>query len=148
VPGALALAGGSSGSACPTTCRCWWWPGCLCYHLYLIRERDEAACFRAFKHNSWVGWPCLSASPLSYPCPSPDPRRGTAVSRIIEVLSTAAGLDAADWERLRGDDYPFLRHDFLLGLEESDCTTRAAGWEPAHLVLRDGGRPWPCCRPT
>ncbi|GAB5412661.1 MAG: 4-hydroxybenzoate octaprenyltransferase [Congregibacter sp.] len=25
------------------------------YHLYLIRDRDEAACFRAFKHNSWVG---------------------------------------------------------------------------------------------
>jgi predicted N-acyltransferase len=64
------------------------------------------------------------------------------VSRIsLEVLSTAAGLDAADWQRLRGDnDYPFLRRDFLLGLEESDCTTRAAGWEPAHIVLREGGR--------
>ncbi|MEM6300705.1 MAG: 4-hydroxybenzoate octaprenyltransferase [Pseudomonadota bacterium] len=29
--------------------------GLFTYHLYLIRERDEAACFRAFKHNSWVG---------------------------------------------------------------------------------------------
>lgn len=25
------------------------------YHLYLIRDRDEEACFRAFKHNNWVG---------------------------------------------------------------------------------------------
>lgn len=25
------------------------------YHLYLIRDQDEAACFRAFQHNRWVG---------------------------------------------------------------------------------------------
>ncbi|MFT7286723.1 MAG: 4-hydroxybenzoate polyprenyltransferase [Halieaceae bacterium] len=30
--------------------------GLFVYHLYLIRDRDEAACFRAFKHNSWVGF--------------------------------------------------------------------------------------------
>lgn len=29
--------------------------GLFGYHLYLIRDRDEAACFRAFTHNSWVG---------------------------------------------------------------------------------------------
>jgi 4-hydroxybenzoate polyprenyltransferase len=29
--------------------------GLFGYHLFLIRDRDEAACFRAFKHNSWVG---------------------------------------------------------------------------------------------
>lgn len=29
--------------------------GLFAYHLYLIRNRDEAACFRAFKHNNWVG---------------------------------------------------------------------------------------------
>jgi 4-hydroxybenzoate polyprenyltransferase len=26
------------------------------YHLFLIRDRDESACFRAFLHNSWVGF--------------------------------------------------------------------------------------------
>ena len=25
------------------------------YHLWLIRERDPAACFRAFMHNTWIG---------------------------------------------------------------------------------------------
>ena len=59
----------------------------------------------------------------------------------LEVLDSAAGLPAADWERLRGSDYPFLRRDFLLGLEESGCTTEEAGWAPAHLLLRDGERP-------
>ena len=58
----------------------------------------------------------------------------------IEVLGSVDAMDAAEWEALRRDDYPFLRHDFLLGLERADCTTRAAGWEPAHLCLRDAGR--------
>ena len=26
-----------------------------CYHLWLIRTRDPAACFRAFLHNTWLG---------------------------------------------------------------------------------------------
>ncbi len=26
------------------------------YHQFLIREREPAACFRAFKHNNWVGF--------------------------------------------------------------------------------------------
>lgn len=29
--------------------------GLFAYHLYLIRNQDEAACFYAFKHNRWVG---------------------------------------------------------------------------------------------
>ena len=59
----------------------------------------------------------------------------------LEVLDSAAALGAGDWERLRGSDYPFLRRDFLLGLEQSECTTAAAGWAPAHLLLRDGEKP-------
>ena len=58
----------------------------------------------------------------------------------IEVLRSVACIDAATWDRLRPNDYPFLRHDFLLGLEQAQCTTRASGWAPAHLRLRDGGR--------
>ena len=58
----------------------------------------------------------------------------------IEVLRSVASIDAATWDRLRPNDYPFLRHDFLLGLEQAQCTTRASGWAPAHLRLRDGGR--------
>lgn len=36
------------------------------YHLYLIRHRDEAACFRAFKHNSWVGLSIFMGIVASY----------------------------------------------------------------------------------
>ncbi|MFC0180756.1 4-hydroxybenzoate octaprenyltransferase [Thorsellia kenyensis] len=27
----------------------------FCYHLYLIKSRERDACFRAFRHNNWVG---------------------------------------------------------------------------------------------
>ena len=40
------------------------------YHLYLIRDRDEAACFRAFKHNSWVGLAIFLGIAASYALPT------------------------------------------------------------------------------
>ncbi len=36
------------------------------YHLYLIKDRDEAACFRAFKHNNWVGLTVFIGIAASY----------------------------------------------------------------------------------
>jgi predicted N-acyltransferase len=60
------------------------------------------------------------------------------MSLALEVLGSVAELAAAEWDALRSNDYPFLRHDFLLGLERSACTTAEAGWLPSHLRLRDG----------
>lgn len=37
------------------------------YHLYLIRDRDEEACFKAFIHNSWVGLVIFLGIVASYP---------------------------------------------------------------------------------
>jgi 4-hydroxybenzoate polyprenyltransferase len=36
------------------------------YHQYLIRERDRAACFRAFRHNNWVGLAVFMGIALHY----------------------------------------------------------------------------------
>ena len=55
-----------------------------------------------------------------------------------EFVTSLEQVDAAEWERLCGTDYPFLRYDFLLGLEQSGCTTAESGWQPCHLILRDG----------
>ena len=36
------------------------------YHQYLIRERDRVACFRAFRHNNWVGLAVFMGIALHY----------------------------------------------------------------------------------
>lgn len=55
----------------------------------------------------------------------------------LQILDSVSQVSAGEWDSLRRDDYPFLRHDFLLGLEQADCTTAAAGWQPSHLCLRN-----------
>lgn len=43
--------------------------GLFGYHLYLIRDRDEAACLRAFTHNAWVGGSIFLGIAASYALP-------------------------------------------------------------------------------
>jgi 4-hydroxybenzoate polyprenyltransferase len=38
----------------------------FCYHLYLIRNREPAACFKAFLHNNWVGMVIFAGVVLDY----------------------------------------------------------------------------------
>ncbi len=67
---ALALAGREFGLAWPYFLSLLVAAGLFGYHLYLIRERDEAACFRAFKHNSWVGFAIFLGIAASYALPA------------------------------------------------------------------------------
>ena len=59
------------------------------------------------------------------------------MSPAIEFVTSLEQVPAASWNAICGSDYPFLRHEFLYGLEHSGCTTAATGWQPCHLVLRD-----------
>jgi 4-hydroxybenzoate polyprenyltransferase len=43
------------------------------YHLYLIRDQDEAACFRAFRHNRWVGMAVFLGIAADYALATPTP---------------------------------------------------------------------------
>jgi predicted N-acyltransferase len=57
------------------------------------------------------------------------------------IARSLAEVDAAEWNALPGAEAPFLRHEFLLALEETGCATPATGWDPRHLLLRgQGGR--------
>lgn len=47
----------------------------------------------------------------------------------------AIGRDA--WNKLAGDAYPFLKHEFLYAAEASGSVCRASGWQPRHLALHD-----------
>jgi uncharacterized protein len=61
-------------------------------------------------------------------------------------LRSIADIDAGGWNALAGATpessgagaQPFVRHEFLLALEESACAAAQTGWEPQHLVLEDG----------
>jgi uncharacterized protein len=58
-------------------------------------------------------------------------------STRARFLKHIADIDAASWNALAGTAQPFLRHEFLLALEESGCAAPRTGWTPRHLVLED-----------
>ena len=47
-------------------------------------------------------------------------------------------IDEADWNALAGDDYPFLKHQFLAALEQSGSVTTETGWTPHHISITQG----------
>jgi uncharacterized protein len=59
------------------------------------------------------------------------------VSRA-RLLRSIAEVEASEWNALVGSAaQPFLRHEFLLSLEEAGCTTAKTGWAPEHVIARD-----------
>jgi hypothetical protein len=57
--------------------------------------------------------------------------------RPARFLDSIAQISPRDWNALAGDSQPFLRHEFLLALEESGCAAPRTGWEPKHLIIED-----------
>ena len=54
----------------------------------------------------------------------------------IQALAGIDQVDAAQWDACAGTDNPFVRHGFLLALEQSGSACAATGWHPRHLVAR------------
>lgn len=48
-------------------------------------------------------------------------------------------MPAQAWDRLVGANDPFLRHAFLLGLEQSGCVGQGSGWVPRHVTCYKDG---------
>ncbi|WP_026600413.1 GNAT family N-acetyltransferase [Methylomonas sp. 11b] len=55
----------------------------------------------------------------------------------VKQIDSMAQIDAVAWNRLSGTDYPFLRHEFLSALEQSNAVCTQTGWQPAHLLVMD-----------
>lgn len=83
----------------------------------------------------------------------------------ISVASSLAGVDAAAWdacacvplESISEDvdslsqpdaDNPFIRHAFLMALEESGSAVPRTGWSGAHLLVRDRTDTLLACAPA
>ena len=54
-----------------------------------------------------------------------------------EIATSINEFDVADWNALAGDQFPFLRHEFLLAAESTGCVAPESGWVPRHIGLRD-----------
>jgi uncharacterized protein len=57
--------------------------------------------------------------------------------RPARFLDSIAQISSRDWNALAGNSQPFLRHEFLLALEESGCAAPRTGWDPKHLIIED-----------
>lgn len=55
----------------------------------------------------------------------------------IRVRDSISTIEPADWNGLLTRDDPFLRHEFLLALEESGSVSRESGWSPCHLTCEN-----------
>jgi predicted N-acyltransferase len=55
----------------------------------------------------------------------------------VNVHHAIADIAADQWNALAGDDYPFLRHEFLLAAESSGSVSSESGWTPRHLTIAD-----------
>ena len=58
----------------------------------------------------------------------------------VQILGSLQEVQATEWNALALDGNPFLRHEFLSGLERHRCLGEATGWVPQHVVVRDDGR--------
>ncbi len=54
----------------------------------------------------------------------------------IKFTESIASVAAEHWNRLAGEDNPFIQHGFLLALEQHDCL-KPWGWSPQHCLLYD-----------
>ena len=54
----------------------------------------------------------------------------------VKLIHQLDEIATDDWNALEGGiDNPFLRHEFLAGLEKHDCVGEHWGWIPHHLAL-------------
>ena len=57
---------------------------------------------------------------------------------IVKHINSMIEVSASSWNMLVQDKDPFLRHEFLLALEQSGSVTAETGWSPYHLLVFEG----------
>jgi predicted N-acyltransferase len=53
----------------------------------------------------------------------------------IKQIPSISEIDSKSWNNLIEDNYPFIRHEFLLALEQSGSVNIKNGWQPHHLLV-------------
>lgn len=52
----------------------------------------------------------------------------------LEIKQSLTEIDESAWNQLGEADYPFIRHEFLLALEQNHCLLEF-GWQPVYFVI-------------
>jgi predicted N-acyltransferase len=55
----------------------------------------------------------------------------------VKILNSLDEIDQQVWNELIRDNNPFLRHEFLYGLETTGCATSTSGWQAHHIAIFD-----------
>ena len=55
----------------------------------------------------------------------------------VEVHESIANFKPDEWNRLAGNRFPFMSHEFLLAAERSACVAPSTGWTPRHVGAYD-----------
>ena len=59
-------------------------------------------------------------------------------STSFQTCRSILEVDEEPWDSLQPEDNPFFEFGFLRALEESGCVGPGTGWEPRHILLREG----------
>jgi len=55
----------------------------------------------------------------------------------IHFLDSINAIAAESWNSILPDAYPFIRHEFLATLENSESADKQSGWIPFHLIVKN-----------
>ncbi|CAA9891386.1 conserved hypothetical protein [Candidatus Methylobacter favarea] len=53
----------------------------------------------------------------------------------VKQINSLTQVDSVAWNKLAGTAYPFLRHEFLMALEQSGSVAEQTGWRSSHLLV-------------
>ncbi len=59
-------------------------------------------------------------------------------SAAFQICSSITEVEKKEYDSIQPDNNPFFEFDFLFALEKSGCVGPGTGWEPHHLLLREG----------
>jgi len=54
-----------------------------------------------------------------------------------EIITSLASVNAEEWNALNVENSPFLRHEFLIALENNQAVGERFGWLPRFIIIRD-----------
>ena len=59
-------------------------------------------------------------------------------STAFQICHSITEVEKKEYDSIQPDNNPFFEFDFLFALEKSGCVGPGTGWEPRHLLLREG----------